>query len=154
MTKIKKIKETRDQKARRKLREKIEKREKDFGKKLASANKKNDYIRNTINGRYYLARCNMLGVQIENKKIIEKIDDCLKSEEYMRAEYALMKMQAITSMRNAYFAKQDLMKDFNLTEKDILDIEEDYYDGKIIREDYDVEYKKESKAAFVNSSEN
>lgn len=136
--------------------EKTEKEKKEiaFGIKLRLASKKNDYIKNTINGRYYLARCNLLASQIQSKKIVEKIDGCLKSEEFMRAEYALMKMQAIISLRNAHFAKQDLFNDFKLTEEDILDLESDYYDGKIVREDYDESYKKGNKAEFVNSSEN
>jgi hypothetical protein len=129
-----------------------EKKEIAFGMQVTLANKKNDYIKNIINGRYFLARCNMLAVQIQTKEIKEDIDGCLKTEEYMRAEYALMKMQAITSMRNAHFAKQDLFKDFNLKEEDILALEEDYYNGKIIREEYDGSYKRGNKAEFVDSS--
>ncbi len=150
--KIKVPKETRDESARRKIREKIEKKEVAYGVQMATANKKSDYIRNIINGRYFLARSNMIAVQIQNKKIKESIDGCLKSEEYMRSEYALQKMQAIMSMRNAHFAKETLFKEFKLTEKDIQDLEEDYYDGKIIREEYDASYKKGNKAEFVNSS--
>ena len=129
-----------------------EKKEIAFGMQLRLANKKNDYIRNIINGRYYLARCNMIAVQIQNKDIKEDIDGCLKSEEFLRAEYALQKMQAIMSMRNAHFAKQELFADFKLKEEDILAIEKDYYDGKIIREGYDESYKKGNKAEFVDSS--
>jgi len=129
-----------------------ERKEIAFGLQMRMANKKNDYIRNIINARYFLARCNMIAVQIQNKKIQEDIDGCLKSEEFLRAEYALQKMQAIMSMRNAHFAKQELFKDFKLKEKDILALEEDYYDGKIIRESYDESYKKGNKAEFVDSS--
>ncbi len=129
-----------------------EKKEIAFGMQMRLSNKKNDYIRNIINGRYYLARCNMIAVQIQGGKIKETIDGCLKSEEYMRAEYALMKMQAIMGMRNAHFAKQELFKDFKLKEEDILTFEKDYYDGKIIREEYDESYKKGNKAEFVDSS--
>ena len=129
-----------------------EKKEIAFGMQLRLANKKNDYIRNIINGRYYLARCNMIAVQIQSKKIKEDIDGCLKSEEYLRAEYALEKMQAIMSMRNAHFSKQELFNDFKLKEEDILALEEDYYNGKIIREGYDESYKKGNKAEFVSSS--
>lgn len=118
--------------------------------KLAKA--KNDYIKNIINGRYFLARCNMIAVQIQTKNIKENIDGCLKSEEFLRAEYALQKMQAITSMRNAHFTKQELFDEFKLKEEDILAIEEDYYDGKIIREEYDESYKKGNKAEFIDSS--
>ena len=127
-----------------------EKREIAYGVQLRLANKKNDYIRNLINGRYYLARVNMIAEQINSKNIQEKIDGCPKTEEYMRCEYALMKMQAIMSMRNSHFAKQDLFKDFNLTEEEVVAIETDYYDGKIIREEYDDEYKRRNKAEFVS----
>lgn len=130
----------------------IEKKEIAFGMQLRLANKKNDYIRNIINGRYFLARCNMIATQIQNKEIMESIDGCLKSEEFLRAEYAMQKMQAIMSMRNAHFAKQELINDFKLTEEDIFAIEEDYYDGKVIRESYDETYKRGNKAEFVNSS--
>ena len=150
--KIKMKKETRDEAARRKLKEKVDKKEVAYGVQLATANKKSDYIRNIINGRYFLSRCNMLAVQIQTKEIKEFIDGCLKSEEYMRAEYALQKMQAIMSMRNAHFAKETLLKDFKLTNNDIQLLEEDYYDGKIVREAYDESYKKGNKAEFVDSS--
>ena len=120
-----------------------------YGIRMRLANSKSDYIRNIINGRYYLARCNMIAVQIQNKEIKEDIDGCLKSEEFLRAEYALQKMQAIMSMRNAHFAKQELIKGFKLTKEDILDIEEDYYNGKVIREEYDESYKKGNKAKFT-----
>jgi len=126
-----------------------EKKEIAFGMQMRLANHKNDYIRNLINGRYYLARCNMIAVQIQNKEIKENIDGCLKSEEFLRAEYALQKMQAIMSMRNAHFAKQELVKEFKLTDEDILVIEEDYYNGKVIREEYDESYKKGNKARFT-----
>jgi len=117
--------------------------------KLAKA--KNDYIKNMINGRYFLARCNMIAVQIQSGEIKEKIDGCIKSEEFFRQEYALLKMQAITSMRNAHFSKQEIIDEFKLTEEDISKIEEDYYDGKVIRESYDESYKKGNKAEFVDS---
>ena len=129
-----------------------EKKEIAFGIRMRLANKKNDYIKNIINGRYYFARCNMIAVQIQTGKIQENIDGCPKSEEFLRTEYAVQKMQAIMSMRNAHFAKRDLFKDFKLKEEDILAIEEDYYDGKIIREEYDESYKKGNKAEFVGTS--
>lgn len=123
-----------------------------YGVQLRISNEKQNYIKNLINGRYYLARCNMISDQITNKKILETIDGCPKSEEFMRTEYALMKMQAITSMRNAHFSKRDLVNDFKLSAKEIHAIEEDYYDGKIIREEYDEGYKKKTKAEFIASS--
>jgi len=129
-----------------------EKREVTFGMQVRLANLKSNYIRNIVNGRYHLARCNMLAIQIQNKEIKESIDGCKKSEELMRAEYAHQKIQAIMDLRNAHFAKQEMFRDFKLTEKDILAIEEDYYDGKIIREEYDESYKKGNKAEFVDSS--
>lgn len=124
-----------------------------FTMQLKFAKTKNEYIRNIINGRYYLARANMLSEQLISGKILETIDGCPKTKEYIRAEYALTKMQAIMSMRGAHFAKKDLASDFGLRPEDITDIEIDYYDGKIIREDYDEGYRKK-KAEFVNSPEN
>lgn len=162
-------KETRDQKAIREL------REKQYGHQIALTNKKMDYIRNIINGRYYLERCNMIADQLisyqkkcesltEEQKadekvlfeirmetIKEKIDGCPKYVEYFRSEYAVMKLQAITSLRNAYFAKQSLIEDFKQTQEQIEELEKDYYDGKIVRESYDEEYKRGNKAEFVDS---
>ncbi len=129
-----------------------EKKEMTFGMQVQLANLKNNYIRNIVNGRYHLARCNMLAVQIQKKEIKESIDGCLKSEEMMRAEYAHQKIQAIMDLRNAHFAKQEMFSAFKLKEEDIAALEEDYYDGKIIREEYDESYKKGNKAEFVNSS--
>ena len=134
----------------------IEKKEISYGLKIQLAKMKNDYIRNLVNGRYFFARSNMIAEQINSGKIVEKIDGCIKSEEYIRAEYAHQKMQAIMSMRVAHFAKQDLMDkggSFKLTNEDIHAIEEDYYDGKIVRESYDESYKKGKKAEFVNTPE-
>ena len=130
----------------------IELKEVAFGIQMRLANKKNDYIKNILNGRYYMTRMNLMAVQIQGGKIQEKIDGCLKSMELMRSEYALMKMQATMSMRNAHFAKQELFKDFKLKQEDIDAIEEDYYNGKVVREEYDESYKKGNKAEFVNSS--
>lgn len=113
---------------------------------------KNKYIRHTVNGRYFLARVNMIADQIHSKEIKEKIDGCTKTEEYMRAEYGLQKMQAIMEMRNAHFAKKELKEDFKLNDEDIFAIEEDYYNGKIVREDYDEGYdNKKKQAEFVKS---
>lgn len=141
------VKETKEEKEIR------ERKEISYGSNMILAQAKNKYITNIINGRYFFARCNMMAEQLHpSGEIKESIDGCLKSEEYLRAEYALTKMQAIVSMRNAHFAKQELFKDFKLTDKDIEVIEEDYYNGKIIRESYDESYKKGNKAEFVHSS--
>ena len=122
------------------------------GMKMSLAKVKNEYIRHTINGRYFLARTNMIAEQIASGKIIEKIDGCPKTEEFMRAEYAHQKMQAIIEMRNSHFAKKELKDDFKLNEDDIYAIEEDYYNGKIVREEYDESYnRKKDKAGPVKS---
>lgn len=122
------------------------------GMKMSLAKAKNDYIRHTINGRYFLARTNMIAEQIISKDIKEKIDGCPKTEEYMRAEYGLQKMQAIMEMRNSHFAKKELSEDFKMNDDDIYAIEEDYYNGKIVREEYDAGYdKKKEQAGFVKS---
>lgn len=127
-------------------------KEQEFENNVALAKSKNDYIRNIINGRYFLARSNMIAVQIQNDKIEEKLDGLTKTEEYFRAEYALQKMQAINCMREAHFAKKELLKVFKFTEDDIQDLQEDYYNGKVVREDYDEGYKRGNKAEFVSES--
>ena len=123
-----------------------------YHKELTRTRLKNDYIRNLINGRYYLARANMLAEQINSGNIVEKIDGATKTKEYMLSEYALMKMQAITSFRTVHFSKADLIKDYGMNEKDILELEQSYYDGKIIREHYDESDRKKTKAEFVNET--
>jgi len=122
-----------------------------YGKKLVLAKGKNDYINNLVNARYFLSRYNMLAEQIQTGKILESVDGCLKSMDYIRSEAALFKVRAINSFRAAHFEQLDLKKNFNLTDEDIIAIEVDYYDGKIIRETYDESYKKGSKAEFVNN---
>ncbi len=119
--------------------------------KVKIAGLKNAYITNLVNGRYYLARCNMLAKQIIENKIIEKIDGATKSMEYIRSEYALMKVQAIKSMRQSYFNKKELISDYKFTEEQIHELEDDYYNGKIIREEYDTSYEKGRKAHFTNT---
>lgn len=122
-----------------------------YGKKLVLAKSKNDYITNLVNARYFLARYNMIAEQIQLKKIMESIDGVTKTEEYMRAEAAVFKRQAMAAFREAHFGQLDMKRDFGLTNEDIQNIEIDLYDGKIIREAYDEGYKKGSKAEFTNS---
>lgn len=119
------------------------------GMKMSLAKTKNDFIRNTINGRYFFERCNMIADQVINDDIKESIDGCLKPKSFLMSEYALQKMQAINSMREAHFAKLELKKQFNMTDEDVGDILKDYYDGKIIRDTYDEAYKKGKTAEFV-----
>lgn len=122
------------------------------GMKMSLAKTKNDYIRATVNGRYFLARTNMIAEQIISGKIIEKIDGCPKTEEFMRAEYAHQKLAAMGEMRNAHFAKKELKEDFKLNDDDVYAIEEDLYNGKIVREEYDEGYNKKKKGPeFVKS---
>ena len=144
--KIKIKKESRDEKARREL------REKSYGKRVALAQKKNEYIRNILGARYRNARCNMIVDQLNNNNILEKIDGCIKTKELLMADLAMEKLTGITHARNAHFASKDLMKEFGLSEEEIIGIEKDIYEGKIIRKDYDEDYRKGNKAEFVNSS--
>ena len=134
-----------------KSREKEAQKQKSQLQEFEEARLKNEYITSLINGRYFLARCNMIAEQLVKKKITEKIDGRVKSLEYSRSEYALTKLQAINSMRKAYFSKQDLIKKFKFTQDDLQKIEIDYYDGKIVREEYDESYKKKGKAEFSNT---
>jgi len=109
---------------------------------------KNDYIKNVFNGEYYLARMNMMADQINNGKIIENIDGCPKSVELMRAEYSLMRMQAINGFRNSNAAKKNL-KDSGLSDEDIEAIRLSWYSDKIIQEEQNEEQTTKPKAEFV-----
>lgn len=131
---------------------KTEKKEIAYGVKLRRANKKDEYIRNTINGRYFLGRYNMMAQQLIDKKIVETVDGAPKTKEFMIGETALIKMQAIMSLRTAHFANLELKKDFAMTDKDISDLEDDYYNGAVVRVEYDEEFRKKDKAEFVNTS--
>ncbi len=137
---------------RKKIRTAKEKDELAYGIKLRLAAKKEDYIRNFFNGQYYLARCNMMVVQLNKGKIKESIDGCLKTRDLMLAEHDLMKMQAIQSLRNAYRTRQHLFKDFSWTAGDVLKLEQRYRKGQIVSDSYDDEPKKrEHKAEFVKA---
>ncbi len=142
--------EDRNKKAVEKVR--MQQKEKRYGNELLKAAKKNDYIKNTLNGRYFLERYNMIVEQVNSGNIVEKIDGQVKTKEYILSEGALMKFHAIESFRNAFFAKEQLIKDFKMTEEDLTAVEDDYFNGKIIRDTYD-ETKPRSKAEFVNTSE-
>lgn len=144
--KLKVLKKNRNEIAVEKARK--EHKEKQYGKKLVAAGQKMGYVRNMINGRYYFARCNIIAEQLNSEKIEEKLDGRTKTKEYMIAEYGVMKMQAIECFRNAHFAKKELRKEHNLTEEEIESFLDDYYNGKIIREEYE-ERKPKSKAEFV-----
>lgn len=93
---------------------------------------KNDFIKNLFNGRYYLARLNMIADQL-NGEIVENIDGCLKSKELMHAEYALMRMRALEGIRNSNEAKRNLQNS-GLTNKDVDNVVLSYYEDKIIEE--------------------
>ena len=116
------------------------------------AAKKEEYIAQLFNGLYYVERCNVMAEQLKSGKITEMIDGCSKTKGLMVAEYYLMKMQAIHSMRDAHFAKQSLLNDFHLTAEDILNYELSYREGKIVKELYDEPKPIKHKAEFVKTS--
>lgn len=116
--------------------------------------KKNEYLTNLISGRYYTERCNMITEQLNSGNIQEKIDGATKTKNYMLAEYGLMKLQAVTRMRNAHFAKEDLKTEFKMTETEVEALEKGFYDEKIIRDNYGDEFRKPNKAEFVAEPEN
>lgn len=112
--------------------------------------KKKNYIQNLASANYFRERCNMMADQLNNKKILETIDGAPKTEMMMIAEYQKTKVAAIELARQTWFERQDLKKS-GMTEEDIEKLEQDYFEGKIIRESYDEEYRRRKpKAEFVN----
>ena len=125
-----------------------------YVKEMKIARDKNTYITEVVNGRYYTERCNMIAEQINKNDIKESLDGCPKPLNMMRAEYALMKIRAIIGMRNAHFAKKDLFNS-GLTEKDVIKLEQSYYNGSIIKRDHEYEEdpgKPRGKAEFKPDS--
>lgn len=138
------------------------------GKHLNLIERNNTYITNLINGRYFLARCNMIAQGLEqvrfeqervgsklkpNDLVNEQLDGAYKTVEYSQAEHALVKMQAIRCFRTASFVRQELKDKLGQTEEDILKTEQDYYEGTVLRSDYGEQYKKKGKAEFTNTPE-
>lgn len=128
-----------------------ETKEKAYGRELEKIRLEQEYIKNKMNGNYYLARYNMIAEQLHKNEIKELIDGCVKTEDLMFGEMFLMKMNAMNHMRTAHFTKQELLTTFSVKEEEIKSLEDDYYKGNVIRKDYDKKYKKRNKAEFVNS---
>jgi len=148
--KVKVEKKNRNEVAVEKMKKELEGNQ--YHKRMKLIQTENEYISNLMTGRFHVARCNMIAEQINSGNIKENVDGCPKSEEYMRCEYALSKKSAIKSFRDAHFAKKELMEEFGVTEKEISEVEADYYEGKIIRDDYDEKYKRgKQPAGFVDS---
>lgn len=138
----------------KKLKTEKEKKEVEFGNRLVIIQRKKEFLMNSLNGRYYLERNNMMIEQLESGEITETIDGRIKSKGYLLAELALMKMQGIECFRKAHFAKKELIEKMGLTEADVQKILDDVYTGTIIREGYDESYEHKSKAEFVDSPKN
>lgn len=97
------------------------------------------YTEKMINARFYLARANMMAVQIKGEKIYEKIEGVIKPKELFIAEYGVQRMMAIRLFRQAYFIKGDLLK-WDCSIERMENAVKDYYEGKIIKDEYDEIY--------------
>lgn len=120
-----------------------------YAKKNEQIRTENEFVTELMQGRYFLARANMMVDQLNSGKITELIDGTPKTQEVLQCEFAMTKKQAMTRFRNAHFAKEDLKSQYKLSEEDIDAILDDHYNGKIIRESYDEKYKRRGKAGFV-----
>ena len=124
--------------------------EENYYKKKERAMNKNGYITSLISARFHTARTNMIVDQIKADQIMENIDGAPKTKEFMLAEYMVSKMRAIKDFREAYFHKESLKK-LGMTDKEIEDLEKDFYEGQIIRDVYpDDDFDRtKGKAEFV-----
>jgi len=125
-------------------------KEKDYSKRMEIERLKNVYVRNTLAGKYYLERCNMIVTQLNSDKIEEKIDGCTKSRAFIYTEYAMNKLKSTDSFREAHFSKEELTVKHNVTEADLKKHLEDYMSGKMIRKEYEKKPQNFKKAEFVN----
>lgn len=141
--------------------EKINEEEKATVRQLEQKRLLQHWISCTIQGRYFMARHNMLAKAINNVPpgddpldpikvtIDETVDGGYKTLEYALAEAAVFKKQAIDKMREAYFTKKELLDKFKVVEEEFVRMEEDYYNGKIVRETYDESDQPINKSRFV-----
>ena len=67
----------------------------------------------------------MLAEQIQTKEILENVDGCKKSMEFIQSEAALFKVRAISAFREAHFGQLDMKKISGLTDEDISKIVND-----------------------------
>lgn len=119
-----------------------------YAQKLERVRLENQYVQNLANAHYHIARCNMIAVQLESKKVAETIDGAPKTEELLLAEYRRTKISASTCYRNAYFAKCDLNK-VGVNDEEIDAAYIDYTEGPIKRDSYDEKYHRRSGAHFA-----
>lgn len=132
---------------------KIKKKKIDSVKLAKIIGLKKDFVKNLMNGRYFVGRCNMMQSQLVKGGIItETIDGTIKGRDLMLAEYGLMRMQAIDALRLSNFAKKELKEHHGITDYDLTAIEERYYEGKLIDEDDAEQYRVPDKAEFIDES--
>lgn len=108
-----------------------------------------NYCHAMISKRFHLARFNMMADQIKSGKIVENVDGKVKSLQYMTAEAAVEKGNAIKWSRKAFFLRKKLVDDFKCPEKRVDDALADYYEGTIDREDWGECVETISKSEFI-----
>jgi hypothetical protein len=96
---------------------------------------KESYVSNTIKGKYFLERCNMIADQVKKNKILECVDGAPKPKAYILAEFDMFKRSAITSFREAEHSKKQLIN-LGWKDEDFEKLIDYYFNQKIIREDY------------------
>ena len=85
--------------------------------------------------------------------ITERIDNGpVKSKEYIVAEYDLTKLQAIDCHRESRFNLLDL-KNMGVTDEELDKVRKDHFQGAIVKENYDEEWRKNKGAVFVKPEE-
>ena len=101
---------------------------------------KEKYITSKVQGNICLSRMNMMINQLNGSFIFERVDDHVKSKELLYWEMIQQRRLAITYLRDAYFKAQELKKGYNLSDKEIGDID-DYYFKEPVNRDFSAENK-------------
>ena len=121
----------------------------DYANRLRKIRLGNSYVSAKAKGLYFLARCNMIAEQLNSGTITEMVDGRTKTKEYMNAEFLMSRISAIQALRQASFDKKDMIEIAKMTDEDIKEVEEYYFDKSVKRDDYGEEYRRERFAEFV-----
>lgn len=90
---------------------------------------KHEFVAASVQADYFFERAKMISQQIESGKILESVDGCPKSEDFLKAEYFNNKYKAKQKFREAYFAKRELMDKHKLTEDEVIGFVTEYFNG-------------------------
>jgi len=107
-----------------------------------------NYVVNRLKAEFYVARCNMLAEQLDSG-IVELVDGCKKSREYVVAEYFLSKHSAVQCMAQLKVSEVELLK-LGTSIEQVKEYFNNYLKLPIVRDDYGAVAGDSGVARFVD----